>query len=228
MVLASACGSRPRPKCWATRFSVPAGKTVIGTLGRSLSRAETVPSPPTATRQRHAGSAAARLTRRRPLLRASRRSPRSDRPAAGLRPSARPGAGRGRSPSFGWRRCRPKPIGPAVVLARLWRAHVRRDLARESDRCGSAAGQFALPRLGVRGRCRPCRASRCSRGRWSESPCEAAYSRSRSWLQSAMRSWTSDRCSASSPRLLLLFGIPVLERGLGTLDRFLNVLRART
>ena len=40
----------------------PAGRTVNGTLGRSLSKAETVPSPPTATRQRQRGSAADRLT----------------------------------------------------------------------------------------------------------------------------------------------------------------------
>ena len=37
----------------SSRFSVPAGNTVIGTFGCSLIRAETVPSPPTATRQRH-------------------------------------------------------------------------------------------------------------------------------------------------------------------------------
>ena len=30
IVLARASGSRRRPKCWATRFSVPAGKTVSG------------------------------------------------------------------------------------------------------------------------------------------------------------------------------------------------------
>ena len=41
---------------------MPAGKTVRGTLGCSLSRAETVPSPPTATRQRQRGSPADRLT----------------------------------------------------------------------------------------------------------------------------------------------------------------------
>ncbi len=56
IVAARRSGDRPSRKCLANRFSVPAGNTLIGTAGRSLMSAATVPSPPTATKQRHASS----------------------------------------------------------------------------------------------------------------------------------------------------------------------------
>ena len=63
IVAARRAGCRLSPKWRANRFSVPVGRTVMGTVGRSLTRAATVPSPPAATRQRQPGSLAESATR---------------------------------------------------------------------------------------------------------------------------------------------------------------------